>query len=79
MSDRWLCEECRHVCDADDILRAPNPFDPEDTLHFCPDCKQPNQLTRTCWKCDKPASSGTPTKTHGYVWACHEHAPANGE
>ncbi len=73
MGERYVCENCREVTDAP--LTAPNPFYPRETISGCPNCKVANRLVAACWKCDREASCGIPTKEHGYVVACHEHWP----
>lgn len=72
-SQRWKCGECGNV--SVDILSAPNPFDAALDCVGCVECKAVDSLTAACWKCDRQAGSGTPTKEHGYVWSCYEHQP----
>lgn len=62
-----------------DILRAPNPFAPEDDVAGCPFCRSVDSFVTVCWKCDQRASSGTPTKLYGYIWSCNEHLPRDGD
>lgn len=56
------CDECGWRGTDDQVLRAPNPFDPEDTLYGCPDCKQVECLRRACDdpECWEFASCGWP-------------------
>jgi hypothetical protein len=60
----------------DEILRAANPFDPEDDVCGCPRCKS---VDSTVYACDEPgcwkdASCGTPTEA-GYRSTCGAHRP----
>lgn len=76
MTTRWMCEECRAVCDDADVLRAPDPFTTDGLLTACPQCRAAEKLV---WACDVPgckerADSGTPTP-NGYRRTCHYHIP----
>lgn len=60
-----------------EVLTAPNPFDPADTLTGCPQCKG---LETVIYACDEPgcraaASCGTVTPD-GYRSTCGEHVPS---
>lgn len=72
------CRE-RH-CDwrglENELLLEPNPFDRNDALTGCPDCKG---VDTTQEACDEPecwefSSCGTPTE-NGYRRTCHKHLP----
>jgi hypothetical protein len=73
------CQErrCNWTGDSNEMLTAPNPFDPEDTLTVCPECKT---LEHSVWMaCDEPGcwravTAGTPT-TDGYRNTCYDHTP----
>jgi len=69
---RWVCSECHEFVTT--YLQGISPFDGEPIVG-CPVCKACSSLATACWKCEAECSSGTPTKEHGYVWACHRHAP----
>jgi hypothetical protein len=74
---RYICNECdHHLTSADQILRGPNPFDPDDVVLGCPACKSVNELARACYfeDCWQKVSCGTPTKD-GYKWSCSKHKP----
>lgn len=74
--EKWRCEECGKL--VLEPLRAPSPFDPDDTLHGCPHCLSAQSLTQACQvgNCTKPASGGYP-RGHGYryIWTCWDHRP----
>lgn len=72
--ERWLCKECDHVSGT--YLVAPNPFDPEDQVTGCENCKQVDSLVAACWKCNRPAGIGTPDcNEYRYIHTCFEHRP----
>jgi hypothetical protein len=72
---RWLCEECGAV-HGDNLLEANNPFDESETITGCPTCRAVNSFVAACWKCDRPATSGTPLiEQYRYVNACYKHRP----
>lgn len=59
-----------------EVLEAPSPFDPDETLQACPLCGRINDM-RIC--CDEPecfqeADCGTPTPS-GYRNTCAKHSP----
>jgi len=71
---RWLCEECGHVSET--YLSAPNPFDDDDVVIGCENCKSVDSLIAACWKCDRRAGIGTTASTeYRYVHTCGEHNP----
>lgn len=61
---------------SDEVLQAPNPFDPKDELWGCPKCKQVNLLYLACDEpeCWEMVQCGTPTPT-GYRQTCWRHKP----
>lgn len=75
---KWKCEECGEI--TYEPLRALSPFDPDDELIGCPNCKSVNTLVGACQiaECTLAASSGN-TNCYGfrYVWTCWGHSPAN--
>jgi hypothetical protein len=76
--EKWRCNECDAISSA--ILSAPNPFDQEDTLHACPECRSVNSLSAACQhpECSKPATGGHPGGLgYRYAWLCWEHSPMN--
>lgn len=79
---KWLCENCGEACTQDEILEAPNPFAPSDTITACPHCKGVETLIGACSAdgCNRPSSSGTPNvEGYRYVWACSQHSPYRNE
>ncbi len=69
---KFLCRECSWV--GDEYLKAPNPFDKNDSLAGCPKCLDVNTLVGVCEieNCNKEATCGTPTDK-GYVRCCGKH------
>lgn len=73
---KWVCDCCHSVTTSP--LSAPNPFDPEDTLHGCPACKSVNSLYLCCIHdgCARIASAGKPNALgYRYAWTCRDHWP----
>lgn len=61
---------------SDDVLKAPNPFNPDKVIWVCPKCKGIDSLYLAC---DEPgcwdyATMGTHTPT-GYRSTCWMHSP----
>jgi hypothetical protein len=75
--NRLFCESCNWRGTVDDILAAPHPFDPEDTVSGCPQCREIGGLCQVCDEegCWDMASCGTPLKDGGYRRTCHRHRP----
>lgn len=73
---KWLCRECDEVCFEN--LKAPNPFDPAETIVGCPNCRSAESLDAACQApgCRRMSSGGYPGG-YGfrYFWACSKHAP----
>lgn len=61
---------------SDEVLKAPNPFDPDSTIWGCPRCKDVNVLWLACDEpdCWEMADCGTPT-TSLYRNTCGKHVP----
>lgn len=87
MSERWRCLDCNCIATANELLRAPNPFDPRQEIVGCPNCKAVDRFDRVCEvdDCNRTAScgwtdsKGTRHHTCGehMNWAeCGEHLPA---
>lgn len=75
---RWKCKQCDHICRSADLLHAPHPFDKDDVVVGCPNCKSVDSFTAACDVdgCRHESSSGTPTTDGsygGYTYRCHEH------
>ena len=77
-SKKAVCENrrCRWHGTMDDVLRGPDPFDPEEQVIGCPRCRGVECLLTACDEpsCWKPATCGTPT-AGGYRHTCGEHKP----
>lgn len=67
---------CGWIGTESEMLTAPNPFDPEDTLCGCPLCREVNNLRSCCDEpeCFEPDTCGTPTP-EGYRRTCGKHLP----
>jgi hypothetical protein len=84
-NNRWQCCNCRSITLEPDLLTAPSPFDPTDTLTACPNCTQCNEGFDLL--CDKPGCSlhagcGWPTGNDadewgGYRTTCGKHMQQN--
>jgi len=72
--NRFTCDACEYRGRIEEMLSAPNPFDPTDDLYGCPKCKSINCFTSVCDEanCWRSVSWGQPTKD-GYRQTCHEH------
>ena len=74
----WKCEnlKCNWTGTERQMLRAPNPFEPNDELTCCPSCREINTMRPAC---DEPGCTdfgpcGTPVHG-GYRWTCFRHVP----
>jgi hypothetical protein len=80
-TNRWRCNVCKHVADYSSLLRAPSPFDPEEVLFGCMQCKQCVEgFVLLCDElgCNKHVSCGWPTGNiddswDGYRNTCSDH------
>jgi hypothetical protein len=73
---RWMCNSCDWIGGDAELLRAPSPFDPEDTLCACPKCKAVDDLHNACDEpgCTQKAHCGFPTPDGGYRRTCSRHS-----
>lgn len=57
-----------------EYLQAPNPFDPEDTVSGCPQCKAVDTIDVACAvpECWEATCQGMMTDV-GYKWLCRLH------
>lgn len=82
---KWKCKACGAVSLEGELLTAPSPFDTNDTLSGCPECKQCSEGFDLL--CDDPGCSaiagcGWPTGDNldewgGYRNTCGKHWPPN--
>ncbi len=72
-AERWRCDACQWEGVEDQLLRARNPFDPNDEVHGCPACKSVDLFVRLCDEpgCKLEASCGWPSYSKGYRMTCH--------
>ena len=70
---RYRCTECEQICTSGDILKATNPFNEDDRLSFCPNCKRAERLDLLCdvLDCENLSSCGWPSP-EGYRLTCHD-------
>lgn len=70
------CNECVWRGLESEMLTAPNPFDADDSIIGCPQCKSVNSLFNACDEpgCWLSVSCGTPTPG-GYRSTCGKHQP----
>lgn len=77
--DKVICETYRRVCwrgTVKQVLRAQSPFDPEQEITACPNCKDDENLKAACdiEGCWNEATCGTPVPdARRYVRVCGEH------
>ena len=73
---RYKCDECGRVTTEDALLSAEHPFDAEDVVYGCPQCKSINCFSRVCDEpgCEDIATGGRPTP-EGYRQTCWDHRP----
>lgn len=74
----FVCDVCFEEVMQKDILSAPSPFDPEETLNGCPYCKATTGEGGWSEQCEvegckRGATCGTPLKTGGYLRCCWIH------
>lgn len=76
MKEKVICEECGWQGEGKDVLRAPNPFDPEEQMSGCPYCHSVESLVRACDGpgCWEPAAYATPV-ANDYRYTCFRHRP----
>ncbi len=70
------CNECGWKGTAEEMLCATNPFQTEESILGCPNCKTVENYSHACDHdgCWETASCGTATP-ECYVWSCHKHVP----
>jgi len=70
------CTNCNWVGPGESLLFAVNPFNVEETIHGCPECKQCTEgFDALCYieGCKELGGCGFPTNAHGYLFTCHKH------
>ena len=72
----FICSECGYKIMDFELLTAPNPFNPEDTISGCPKCLSAGEFQGACDEpgCNQVSTSGTPTP-NGYRRTCYKHHP----
>jgi rubredoxin len=70
----WKCTNCRWHGEEKKLLHADSPFNPQDELVACPQCKSVYDLVNMCDEpnCTDEATCGFPTPT-GYRRTCGKH------
>jgi len=78
---KMKCENwrCGWLGDSNTLLRAPNPFEPDEELTACPQCKG-FDVSAACDEpvCTRAGGCGWPTKDGGYRHTCWEHSDFRG-
>lgn len=71
----WRCNFCHKIWPDAELLVAPNPFYPEDTLSGCPGCKSCDDFQIVCDEpgCKLEGGCGWPSP-EGYRHTCYEHS-----
>lgn len=70
----WRCSECDLIYWEEQLLKAFSPFDKNDVLIGCPNCKSVDSFTQVCdaLSCRKEATCGISTKEK-YRRVCGDH------
>ncbi len=74
---KWMCEQCNWKGYEHQLLLGCNPFNPDEEITGCPECKIIEQFMQTCDEpnCWLEAGCGTPFGLSGYKRHCHKHPP----
>lgn len=75
--DRFICFECQWIGPLDNILVAPDPFDPEHQISACPQCREITSTLRSACHvcgCSNFGSCGEPWPDGLYRWSCYDHS-----
>jgi hypothetical protein len=74
-SGRFRCDVCNEVTGASDILSAENPWDSDQGIWGCPNCKSANEFTRVCDVdgCSDSVLIGSVAGDGLYHFRCMEH------
>ncbi len=77
-TEKVVCGECGWHGTTKTMLRAPNPFEPDDEVTGCASCRAVSTLEYACehQDCWRPVSCGTPT-ADGYRQLCGQHFPTS--
>lgn len=72
----FICTDCGHKIADFELLTAPNPFNPEETICGCPKCRCAGAFPGACDEpeCKNVSGMGTPTP-NGYRRTCYKHKP----
>lgn len=72
---RWKCRECDGIVSAEQVLEAPDPFDPALLVFGCPSCRMCVELELVCDEegCRDIVSCGWPSAP-GYRQTCSNHS-----
>lgn len=75
------CNVCQWHGRPKERLSAPSPFDTDDTLYGCPECKTADTFVFLCdvGGCQKEATCGWPDGKGEYWSTCGEHMRSNQE
>ncbi len=72
---KWQCKECKKHHLESELLKAANPFDAEQVVWGCTECKCVDCFDEICDEpeCKQPASCGFPEK-EDYRRTCYQHS-----
>jgi hypothetical protein len=75
---KFRCVGCGLVHLQSERPSAPSPFDPQDILTCCPECKDTADPDHLCQEqgCVEMAGCGTPFGMSGYKFHCRNHPPS---
>jgi hypothetical protein len=73
--DKVKCKVCNWKGVASELLHSVSPFDKDEVITGCPECKEIGSSVSVCdfIDCWKEATCGTPTEDD-YRWTCGKHS-----
>lgn len=76
VKNAWRCLECDVVSAEDEVLTAVSPFDADDIIWGCPECKAVNRFEMLCRRidCSEEATVGRLCSDGAYRFTCAWHA-----
>jgi hypothetical protein len=72
----WRCRDCGTISLEHELLTAPSPFNPADSLVACPECRQCQEgFDPVCDEpgCEEIAEFGWPDGSGQYRFTCSQH------
>jgi hypothetical protein len=70
-----ICKSCGWYGLDSEVLTAISPFDPDDVISGCPQCKEINTIMLACWAqdCWEEVTMGAFTRDGTYQMLCSKH------